>query len=89
MLTSVKRIVNAECEIGKSPQPAEITATSPFPLTVNDGPTISKLKKYSNFGSRYKSNMKNVLGSKDFGILGSAIDKPYAFWFRVGIDQAA
>ena len=89
ILESIKRIVNAECEIGRSPKPAEITPTSSFPLTVNDPDTISKLEKSfdGHFGARHKSNMKNVLGSEDFGILGSAIGKPYAFWFWGGIDQ--
>ena len=88
ILESVKRIVNAECEIGRSPKPPQITPTSNFPLTVNDAATISKLETSfdSHFGSNHKSNMKNVLGSEDFGILGSAIDKPYAFWFWGGID---
>ena len=89
ILASIKRIVNAECEIGRCPKLPEITPTSNFPLTVNDPVTISKLEKTfdSHFGSKHKSNMKNALGSEDFGILGSAIDKPYAFWFWGGIDQ--
>jgi metal-dependent amidase/aminoacylase/carboxypeptidase family protein len=89
ILDSVRRIVNAECEIGRSPKPAEITSTSSFPLTVNDAGTISKLEKSfdDHFGRRHKSNMKNVLGSEDFGILGSAIGKPYAFWFWGGTDH--
>ena len=89
ILESVKRIVNAECEIGRCPKPPEVVATSRFPLTVNDASTMTKLEesfeKY--FGERHKGNMQNVLGSEDFGILGSAVNKPYAFWFWGGIDQ--
>ena len=32
----------------------------------------------------HKKNMSNVLGSEDFGILATAIGKPYAFWFWGG-----
>lgn len=88
ILDSIKRVVSAECDIGRCPRPPEIVPTSKFPLTVNDSATISKLEKSfdAHFGSRHKSNMKNVLGSEDFGILGSAVGRPYAFWFWGGIE---
>ena len=45
ILESVTRIVNAECEIGRCPKPAEIVPTSRFPLTVNDGETVGRLEE--------------------------------------------
>lgn len=89
ILESVKRVVRAECEIGRCPRAPEIVATSSLPLTVNDAATIARLEESfdGHFGGRHKKAMKNVLGSEDFGILGSAIDRPYAFWFWGGTDQ--
>jgi amidohydrolase len=96
ILESVTRIVNAECEIGRCPKPAEIVPTSRFPLTVNDGETVGRLEEAfdKHFGDGnedgivdgHKKNMNNVLGSEDFGILATAIGKPYAFWFWGGTD---
>lgn len=89
ILASIKRIVNAECESGRCPKKAEFVPTRTFPLTINDDATIARLEESfdGHFGSRHKGDMKNALGSEDFGILGSAINKPYAFWFWGGIDH--
>lgn len=59
-----------------------------FSLTRNDEVVAGKvgegLEGY--FGERYLKDMKYVLGSEDFGILGSAIGKPYCFWFFGGVE---
>ncbi len=86
ILASVKRIVDAECMAGRCPKPALIEPTSRFPLTVNDE-SVTKvvsggLSAY--FGDEHDPNVKNVLGSEDFGLLGSSIDRPYCFWFFGG-----
>lgn len=89
ILASVKRIIRAECLAGNSPKEATIEPTSSFPLTVNDDTVTGTINKSfsSYFGDDHNPNVKNVLGSEDFGILGSAIDKPYCFWFFGGHDE--
>lgn len=89
VLASVKRIIKAECLAGNCPKEALIEPTSSFPLTVNDATVTAKINESftSYFGSEnHDPNVKNVLGSEDFGILGSAIDRPYCFWFFGGHD---
>lgn len=88
ILASVKRIVNAECLAGNCPKEALVEETSSFPLTINDAKTVGKINESftSYFGDDHDGDAKNVLGSEDFGILGSAIDRPYCFWFFGGHD---
>ena len=89
VLNSVKRIIKAECLAGNCPKEALIEPTSSFPLTVNDAAVVAKINESftSYFGpENHDGNVKNVLGSEDFGILGSAVDRPYCFWFFGGHD---
>lgn len=88
ILASVKRIVHAECLAGNCPKEPTIEPTSSFPLTINDAETSAKINKAftSHFGSSHHPDLKSVLGSEDFGILGSHIDRPYCFWFFGGHD---
>ncbi|MCJ1388933.1 hypothetical protein MMC18_001784 [Xylographa bjoerkii] len=87
ILESMERIVKLECEIAQCPKPPSIKATSRFPLTLNDADTTAKLTESftAYFGDAYNPNMRNALASEDFSILGSAIDRPYCFWFWGGI----
>ncbi|KAK5207433.1 hypothetical protein LTR41_007002 [Exophiala xenobiotica] len=86
VLASVKRIVDAECMAGRCPKPALIEPTSRFPLTVNDESVTKVVSEglTGYFGDEHDPNVKNVLGSEDFGLLGSSIDRPYCFWFFGG-----
>jgi len=90
ILASVKRIVQAECLAGNCPKDPTIEPTSSFPLTVNAGKLVEQIghsfRQY--FGDDYVPNMQKVLGSEDFGILGSSISRPYCFWFFGGYDPA-
>ena len=90
VLDSVKRIIKAECLAGNCPKEALIEETSSFPLTVNDATVASKINESftSYFGEEnHDPDVKNVLGSEDFGLLGSSIDRPYCFWFFGGHDR--
>jgi amidohydrolase len=91
ILASVKRIVDAECVAGRCPKPATIEPTSSFPLTINDAKVTATINKSftSYFGDKHDPGVKSVLGSEDFGILGSAVDRPYCFWFFGGHDEKA
>ncbi|KAJ9661918.1 hypothetical protein H2198_001670 [Neophaeococcomyces mojaviensis] len=88
LLDGLKRIVNAECEAGRSPKPAEFEKLNEFPLCYNDEEVTKKVQKTfdSHFGSEHMPDMKPVLGSEDFPLLGSSIGKPYMFWFWGGVD---
>lgn len=89
ILASVRRIVKAECLAGNSPKEPTIEPTSSFPLTVNNDEVTATINESFSayFGDTHESNIENVLGSEDFGILGSAVDKPYCFWFFGGHDK--
>lgn len=86
ILASIKRIVDAECMAGRCPKEATFEPSSSFPLTVNDGEVTATINKSfsAHFGDTHDPHIENVLGSEDFGILGSAIDRPTCFWFFGG-----
>lgn len=90
ILESVKRVVKAECIAGRCPKDPAFEKTSSFPLTINDSIVNEKISKSftQHFGDRHLPNAKNALGSEDFNILGSAIDRPYCFWLWGGYDHA-
>jgi amidohydrolase len=85
---AIERIVRAECQAGNCPKEPEFETLNTFPLTTNDHDTAltvaGALKLH--FGDKYLDDMKGVSGSEDFGLLGSAIGKPYCFWFFGGIE---
>ncbi|KIY02143.1 uncharacterized protein Z520_02281 [Fonsecaea multimorphosa CBS 102226] len=89
ILASVKRIIKAECLAGDCPKDPLIEPTSSFPLTINDDRVAGEINNSftAYFGEEnHDPSLKNVLGSEDFGILGSSIGKPYCFWFFGGHD---
>lgn len=87
--SAIERIVKAECQAGNCPKEPEFEVLNSFPLTRNDDATAGKVQDAlrAHFGGQYLEDMKYVLGSEDFGLLGSAIEKPYCFWFFGGIDE--
>ncbi|KIX07260.1 uncharacterized protein Z518_01913 [Rhinocladiella mackenziei CBS 650.93] len=89
ILASVKRIVKAECLAGNCPREATIEPTSSFPITVNDDQVTATINQSFSeyFGDEHDPNIKNVLGSEDFGMLGSAVERPYCFWFFGGHEK--
>jgi amidohydrolase len=88
ILASVKRIVDAECLAGNTPKQALIEPTSTFPLTVNNADVVEKINESFTeyFGDTHDPEVSNALGSEDFGLLGSSVDRPYCFWFFGGHD---
>jgi amidohydrolase len=90
ILASVRRILKAECEAGNCPKEPTIEPTSSFPLTSNDPSLTAALDESftSHFGKMHYPNMKSVLGSEDFGILGTSVKRPYCYWMFGGVGQA-
>lgn len=86
--TAIERIVKGECVAGGCEREPEFEVITGFPLTVNDEGTVERLAvgMERHFGGRYGKDLQFVLGSEDFGILGSAVGKPYCFWFFGGHD---
>lgn len=86
---AVERIVRGECIAGGCEVDPEFEYLNGFPLTVNDEGIVDKLSEgmRAHFGDKYEKEMQFALGSEDFGILGSSVDRPYCFWFFGGHDE--
>lgn len=89
ILKSVERIIKAECVAGRCPKEPDFVRTRDFPLTINDEDTNEKISQSFDqyFGDQHQANMPNALGSEDFSILATSVDKPYCFWFFGGHEQ--
>jgi len=89
MVSAIHRIVKAECIASRCPTPPLIEPTTSFPLTSNDEETTKAVQKSftSYFGDRHNADGQASMASEDFGILGSAVGKPYMFWFFGGYPQ--
>ena len=83
---AIERIVKAECVAGGCERDPDFEELNSFPLTVNDESIVDKLSEgmSAHFGERYNKDMQFALGSEDFGLLGSSVNKPYCFWFFGG-----
>ncbi|GJN78530.1 hypothetical protein PLIIFM63780_002024 [Purpureocillium lilacinum] len=82
MLDGIKRIVQAECDAGRSPKPPVFEFLDSYPLTVNDKDMTQKIQKSfaTYFGERHIISDKAASGSEDFQILASSVGKPSVFW---------
>ncbi len=88
VLKAIERIVKGECEAGGCVESPVIERIAGFPLTKNDDESALKVQEslLGYFGEKYQKEMGYVLGSEDFGILGTAVDRPYVFQFFGGFD---
>jgi amidohydrolase len=86
ILTSVKRIVKAECDAGRCPKEPVFERTRTFPITDNDKEVNDAIEKSFStyFKNNHKSTPKAELGSEDVSILASHVNKPCCFWFFGG-----
>ena len=88
VLAAVNRIVKAECEASGAEKDATVELISQYPLTINDHATTEKLKTTFGalFGDGFDPNVQPNSASEDFSNLGTAVGRPYAFWFWGGTD---
>lgn len=89
ILASVRRIVSAECVAGNSPRDPVWESTRSFPLTVNDEDVTKAVNEafIAYFGPEsHQPRMESVLGSEDFSVLASAVERPYCFWTFGGVE---
>ena len=86
-LTTIRRIVDAECEASGSPQPAEFELFDRFPLTDNDATTTRRVVEAfaGYFGDRSRA-LPLQTASEDFSDIPKALGAPYTYWGIGGID---
>jgi metal-dependent amidase/aminoacylase/carboxypeptidase family protein len=91
VLASIRRIVEAESMASNAPAPPEIEETTSFPLTSNDDQVTKKLEEtfsehFPPSPHGYLRETGRALGSEDFSLLGSMINRPYCYFIYGGVD---
>lgn len=87
VLSSIRRIIEAECEAAGAVEKPDIRCVYSTPATINDGETAKSLSK--TFGAYFKENMvemEPVAASEDFSHLANAVGAPYVMWMFGGLD---
>lgn len=94
VVEAMKRIIKAESEASGAPKEPDIEEMTRYPLTVNDEDIAASIKE--TFSQHFPSgpqgfveDVGRLTASEDFGILGSAIDRPYCFFVYGGTDPHA
>lgn len=89
VLSSIRRIIHAECDASASPKEPLIEETSSFPLTVNDEDVADQLAE--SFGTFFKEHFASDKpasnASEDVSILATSVRVPCCFWFFGGTDK--
>lgn len=90
VIAAIKRIIDAECQAGRSPRPAEYRVLSQTITMNNDESTVQRLQQAHRrfFGEEQVFEMSRLGGSEDFPYFGNAAaggfggqDIPYGYWF--------
>lgn len=87
VVSSIKRIIEAECHASGCPQKPDVKCMFSTPATINDKATAETLQK--SFGSYFKENLvetEAVSASEDFSLLATAVGAPYVMWTFGGVD---
>jgi hippurate hydrolase len=87
VLAAIRRIVTAECEASRSPQPPTFELYDHFPLTDNDPQVTAKVAAAfrDQFGDAAR-DLPLQTASEDFSDLPTALGVPYTYWGIGGID---
>ncbi|MGW0806005.1 amidohydrolase [Nonomuraea sp. NPDC002799] len=82
LLAAVERVVNAEAAASGAPRPPRLRTLNAFPLTTNDPAATARVHDAfaCRFGSGRVTEMAPLMGSEDFGVIGSAAGAPSVFW---------
>src|SRR5690606_33784591 len=88
VLSSIERIVRAECEAAGSPRPPELEPYDQFPLTSNNAAVTERVTAafVDHFGADAVRAADPQTASEDFSRIPDAFGIPYTFWFVGGID---
>ncbi|MDT0501085.1 MULTISPECIES: amidohydrolase [unclassified Halomonas] len=90
IVESIERIIQAECEAGRSPKPPEIRVLNETIALHNDADTVERVRRAhgEQFGEANLYGMPRLNGSEDFPYFGNAEaggfggeDIPYVYWF--------
>ncbi|KAK9413263.1 putative metal-dependent amidase [Seiridium unicorne] len=89
LLTSIRRVVKAECEASGSTVEPSFRMTRHLPNTVNDeSMTRTLAKSFSEyFKDDFDANIPTTTISEDFSILATSQGRPCAFWHWGGIEE--
>jgi amidohydrolase len=87
ILEAIRRIVTAECEASRSPQPPDFELFDRFPVTENDAEVTEKVAAAfrSQFGEQARE-LPLQTASEDFSDIPGAMGIPYTYWGIGGID---
>jgi amidohydrolase len=87
ILEAIRRIVTAECEASRSPQPPDFELFDRFPVTENDAEVTEKVAAAfrSQFGEQARE-LPLQTASEDFSDIPGALGIPYTYWGIGGID---
>jgi amidohydrolase len=87
ILEAIRRIVTAECEASRSPQPPDFELFDRFPVTENDAEVTEKVAAAfrSQFGEQARE-LSLQTASEDFSDIPGALGIPYTYWGIGGID---
>ncbi len=90
LLAAVRRIIRAEAEASGAIQEPTVTVGDVFPVLLNDPPTTERVMTI--FGDTFDPasvlDPGAVMGSEDFGYLGTGSGIPSSYWLIGGIDPA-
>jgi amidohydrolase len=87
ILEAIRRIVTAECEASRSPQPPDFELFDRFPVTENDAEVTDKVA--AAFSSQFGEQARELplqTASEDFSDIPGALGIPYTYWGIGGID---
>jgi hippurate hydrolase len=82
IISSVERIVRAECEASGCPRPPEFEYYDQYPLTSNDPEVTARVTSafQSHFGTDTVFPLGRVTASEDFSHIPDALGTPYTYW---------
>ncbi|KAJ5113084.1 hypothetical protein N7456_001618 [Penicillium angulare] len=88
IISSIRRIVEAECVASGSPKPPVFVPTRRFPPTDNDVSATGALREaFQGHFEDFDPDTPRSNVSEDFSTLGLCRGIPCGFWFLGGIDQ--
>jgi len=89
LLSSIRRIVKAECEASGSTVAPVFKMTRFLPNTINDESMMNTLAKSfsKHFGDNFDANIPTTTISEDFSVLATSQGRPCVFWHFGGIEE--
>src|SRR5918911_74997 len=88
MISSIERMVRAECEASGSPRPPEFEYFNQYPLTDNKPEVTARITSAfrSHFGAETVFDLGRQTASEDFSRIPDALGTPYTYWGVGGTD---